>query len=57
MSLGRPKTGLVLAPSERDVLTRLSRRRKTQAIALRARIVLECAGRSGIGQRRRVSGT
>lgn len=44
MALGRPKTRLVLSPSERATLQGLARRRKTaQAIALRARIVLKCA--------------
>lgn len=42
---GRPKSKLVLAPHERAELRRLLRRRKTsQSIALRARIVLECSG-------------
>jgi transposase len=42
--MARPKAELVLSDDERTELTRLSRRRKTaQAIALRARIVLECA--------------
>jgi transposase len=41
---GRPKAGLVLADTERDQLTRWARRAKTsQALALRARIVLACA--------------
>ena len=41
---GRPKAGLVLTDAERDELTRWSRRAKTsQALALRARIVLACA--------------
>jgi transposase/transposase-like protein len=44
MALGRPKTRLVVAPSEREALQGLARRRKTaQALALRARIVLRCA--------------
>lgn len=42
--IGRPKAELVLTEEERVELQRLARRRKTaQAIALRARIVLECA--------------
>jgi transposase len=41
---GRPKAELVLSDEERDVLERLTRRRKSaQAMALRARIVLACA--------------
>src|SRR5690242_9400594 len=41
---GRPKAGLVLTDAERDQLTRWARRAKTsQALALRARIVLACA--------------
>src|SRR5271169_5316538 len=41
---GRPKTELVLSDEERQVLERLTRRRKSaQALALRARIVLACA--------------
>jgi len=41
---GRPKTELVLSNEERQVLERLTRRRKSaQALALRARIVLACA--------------
>jgi transposase len=41
---GRPKAGLVLMDAERDQLTRWARRAKTsQALALRARIVLACA--------------
>jgi transposase len=41
---GRPKAGLVLTDAERDQLTRWSRRAKTsQALAVRARIVLACA--------------
>ncbi len=44
MALGRPIPRLILAPSERDTLSRWSRRRTTaQGLALRARIVLECA--------------
>jgi transposase len=42
---GRPKAELVVSEAERHELERLSRRPKTaQAIALRARIVLACAG-------------
>ncbi|MGH6996987.1 MAG: IS630 family transposase [Phenylobacterium sp.] len=41
---GRPKAELVLCQEERQVLERLTLRRKTaQAMALRARIVLACA--------------
>jgi transposase/transcriptional regulator with XRE-family HTH domain len=41
---GRPKTVLVLTDGERDQLVRWSRRRKSsQALALRSRIVLACA--------------
>jgi transposase len=41
---GRPKAELVLSDVERETLTRWSRRPKTsQALALRARIVLACA--------------
>jgi transposase len=41
---GRPKAGLVLTDAERDQLSRWARRAKTsQALALRARIVLACA--------------
>jgi transposase len=41
---GRPKAGLVLTDAERDQLPRWVRRAKTsQALALRARIVLACA--------------
>ena len=42
---GRPKAKLVLTDDERAVLDRLVRRQKSsQALALRARIVLACAG-------------
>src|SRR5665648_1013861 len=42
---GRPKAELVLTVEERDQLTRWSRRAKSsQALALRSRIVLACAG-------------
>ena len=41
---GRPKAELVLTDDERDQLVRWSRRAKSsQALALRARIVLACA--------------
>ena len=41
---GRPKADLVLSPREREQLTRWSRRAKSsQALALRARIILACA--------------
>ncbi|MFB7860159.1 IS630 family transposase [Rhodococcus qingshengii] len=41
---GRPKTGLELSIQEREQLTQWSRRAKTsQALALRAKIVLACA--------------
>ena len=41
---GRPKTPLILADDEREVLRRYVRRGKTaQRLALRSRIVLECA--------------
>jgi hypothetical protein len=44
MALGRSKTRLIVSPSERQTLQRLTQRRKTsQAMALRARIVLACA--------------
>lgn len=48
MALGRPVPKLILSPSERETLGRWVRRRKTaQALALRARIVLECAKGKG----------
>jgi transposase len=41
---GRPKAGLVLSDAEREQLSRWARRAKTsQALALRAKIVLACA--------------
>ena len=44
MALGRPIPRLNIAPSERETLSRWTRRRTTaQGLALRARIVLECA--------------
>ena len=56
---GRPKAELTLTDAERTQLTRWARRRKsTQALALRARIVLACAeGRSNkqVAARERVS--
>ncbi|MET7300492.1 IS630 family transposase, partial [Embleya sp. NPDC005575] len=42
--MGRPKAELVLSDDERETLTRWARRRKSsQALALRCRIVLGCA--------------
>lgn len=44
MAIGRPVSTIVLSEEERSKLEELSRRRKTsQAMALRARIVLSCA--------------
>lgn len=44
MRRGRPTTPLTIAPGEREQLLAWTRRRKTaQALALRARIILECA--------------
>lgn len=44
-SRGRPKAELVLTPEEREQLQRWARRPKSaQALALRSRIVLACAG-------------
>lgn len=44
MERGRPKASLTVAPGEREQLLAWTRRRKTsQALALRARIVLACA--------------
>ena len=41
---GRPKASLVLTDQERKALEKLTQRRKTsQALAQRARIVLACA--------------
>jgi transposase len=49
---GRPKSDLVLTDEEREQLTRWSRRAKSsQALALRARIVLACAA-SGVTNKR-----
>jgi transposase len=45
MRRGRPVVRIVLSPSERDALERYTRRATTaQALALRARIILRCAG-------------
>jgi transposase len=56
---GRPKADLVLSDAERKTLTRWARRRKsTQALALRARIVLACAeglSNTEVAARERVS--
>lgn len=59
MPTGRPLAPLVLSPPEREALERLARRRKTaQAVALRARIVLESAGGVSNGEvARRLSTT
>jgi hypothetical protein len=44
MPIGRPVSSIVLTEDERLKLEELSRRRKTsQALALRARIILACA--------------
>ena len=44
MAMGRPKAELVLDATEREQLLAWSRRRKTaQALALRARVILDCA--------------
>lgn len=52
MALGRPKPKLILSPAERETLSRWTRRRKTaQGLALRARIVLECAKGKGTTNR------
>src|SRR3954466_8615137 len=40
---GRPKAELVLTVEEREALTRLSRAKSSQSLALRCRIVLACA--------------
>jgi transposase len=48
--LGRPKPPLVVSEAEREVLERWARRPKTsQALALRSRIVLRCAGEGDNG--------
>lgn len=56
---GRPKAVLTLTDAEREQLTRWARRRKsTQALALRARIVLACAeglSNKDVAARERVS--
>ena len=56
---GRPKAELTLTDAERTQLTRWARRRKsTQALALRARIVLACAeglSNKDVAARERVS--
>jgi transposase len=56
---GRPKTELVLSAGEREQLERWARRRKSaQALALRSRIVLACAGgqtNRGVAERERVT--
>jgi len=56
---GRPKAQLVLSESEREQLTALTLRRKTsQALALRARIVLACAAgetNNAVAARQRVT--
>jgi hypothetical protein len=44
MPIGRPVSSIVLTEDEQLKLEELSRRRKTsQALALRARIILACA--------------
>lgn len=44
MAMGRPKMELVLSDSEREQLLVWSRRRRTsQSLAMRARIILNCA--------------
>ena len=54
---GRPKAELVLTDDERDTLERWARRPKSaQALALRCRIVLECAGVTPIARCRVASG-
>src|SRR5215470_18454496 len=59
MERGRPKTRLIVAPSERQRLEAWTQRRKTaQALALRSRIVLECAhglNNAAVAARLRVS--
>ena len=56
---GRPKAKLVLSDAEREQLTALTMRRKTsQALALRARIVLACANgetNNAVAARQRVT--
>ena len=47
---GRPTVAIELADEERETLVRWSRRHSpSQALALRSRIVLACAGGAGIG--------
>ena len=49
--MGRPKAEIVLSDAEREQLVTWTRRRKTaQALALRSRIILECA--TGIDSKR-----
>jgi transposase len=59
MRLGRPLTPIVLTADERSTLEGWARRRTTaQAVALRARIVLQAAAgatNTGIGERERVT--
>lgn len=59
MRTGRPKAELVLTAEERESLGRLARRATvSQALALRAKIVLECAGgwdNAVVAERLRVS--
>jgi transposase len=59
MERGRPKTRLIVAPSERQRLEAWRQRRNTaQALALRSRIVLECAQgltNAAVAERLRVS--
>src|ERR1041384_3112681 len=51
MPIGRPTKPLHLTPEEIEKLSTLARRRKTsQAMAIRARIVLGCAGGSSNGE-------
>ena len=56
---GRPKAQLMLSEAEQEQLTALTLRRKTaQALALRARIVLACAGgmdNKAVASRQRVT--
>lgn len=50
MKRGRPLVAFTLAPSERETLQSYARRRtSSQAVALRARIVLKCAEGLSIG--------
>jgi len=44
MGLGRPKAAIILSDEERKQLEAWVRRRKTaQALAMRSKIILECA--------------